>query len=89
MDDWGERGRLACGVRRPAECRDGRNGTLRPATGTVALPIPIVAADVSPLIIPARGKFESAHQSSLQVLRPGRRRLLRHSEFRIGNGHFS
>jgi len=29
-----------------------RNGTLRTATGTVALPISIVAADVSPLIIP-------------------------------------
>jgi|SRR5208282_222797 len=44
-----------------AECRDVRNGTLQTATGTVALPIPIVAADVSPLIIPARGKFEPTH----------------------------
>jgi len=44
-----------------AECRDVRNGTLRPATGTVALPIPIVAADVSPLIIPVREKFEPTH----------------------------
>jgi hypothetical protein len=42
MDDWGERGRLACGVRRPRRMRleNVRNGTLQTATGTVALPIP-------------------------------------------------
>ena len=31
------------------------------ATGPVALPTPIVAADVSPLMIPAREKFEPTH----------------------------
>ena len=53
---WGREVSALC-----AECRDVRNGTLQTATGMVALPIPIVAADVSPLIIPVREKFEPTH----------------------------
>jgi len=54
------------------------------ATGTVALPFPIVAADVSPLIIPAEEKFEPAHVGCYGIS-PGQA-ALPISECRRGNG---